>query len=164
MNALQTNSIIELVPAFHSNLSKRITKMKKLYFFDTGLCARLQGHTDESLLWSSVQAGALFETLVFSELAKTKVNFLTDWRVFNWRTKQQNEIDFVLQNKDSHVLIEAKMGIHGAQPFNLDPEAQKVFGKKAKKIVVTSTGEVSQIGNDTTRVPLKELADYLLNI
>jgi predicted AAA+ superfamily ATPase len=67
VDILQRNHIIELVPPFHSNLSKRITKMKKLYFYDVGLCARLQGHNDENLLWSSVQAGSLFETLVFSE-------------------------------------------------------------------------------------------------
>jgi predicted AAA+ superfamily ATPase len=164
MNALQTNFIIELVPPFHSNLSKRITKMKKMYFYDVGLCARLQGHTDESLLWNSAQAGSLFETLVFSEIIKTKANFLKDWRIFTWRTKEQNEVDFVLQNGKSFVFIEAKMAIHGAKPFTLDAEAQKVFPSPHQKIVVTVGGDKSRLDRDTISVPIHDLGNHLLEI
>ncbi|MBP9708381.1 MAG: DUF4143 domain-containing protein [Oligoflexales bacterium] len=39
---LKRNGIIQRVKPYHSNLRKRITKMSKLYFYDTGLCARLQ--------------------------------------------------------------------------------------------------------------------------
>ncbi len=164
MNALQTNFIIELVPPFHSNLSKRITKMKKLYFYDVGLCARLQGHTTEDLLWNSAQAGGLFETLVFSEIIKTKTNFLKDWRLFTWRTKEQNEIDFVLENGKSTFFLEAKMAIHGARPFSLDAEAEKVFPPPHHKIVVTVGGDRTHLNRDTLAVPIHDLGDHLLKI
>jgi predicted AAA+ superfamily ATPase len=162
INGLQTCFILDLVPAFHSNLSKRITKMKKLYFYDVGLCARLQGHTDENLLWKSAQAGSLFETLVYSEIVKTKSNFLKDWRIFSWRTKDQNEVDFVLQNDKSFLFIEVKLGIHGAKPFELDVEAKKVFGLPHHKIVVTVGGERTPLDRETQRIPIHELGNYLL--
>jgi predicted AAA+ superfamily ATPase len=160
---LQRNHIIELVPPYRSNLSKRITKMKKLYFYDVGLCARLQGHTDENLLWNSAQAGGLFETLVFSEIVKTRDNFLKNWRLFTWRTKEQNEIDFVLQTEKSFYFLEAKMAIHGANAFRLDSEAQKVFSSPYVKAVVTVGGERNQLDKDTVAIPIHHLGQYLLD-
>ncbi|MDZ4677625.1 MAG: ATP-binding protein [Oligoflexia bacterium] len=162
IDILQRNHIIELVEPFHSNLSKRITKMKKLFFYDVGLCARLQGHNDESLLWNSSQAGGLFETLVFSEIIKTKDNFLKDWRLFTWRTKEKNEIDFILQNGSDYTFLEAKLAIHGAMPFKLDAEAKKVFKLPHKKIVVIAGGEQINLDKETMASPIHSLGSLLL--
>ena len=163
---LRRNHILELVPPFHSNLSKRITKMHKLYFYDVGLCARLQGHNDENLLWNSPQSGALFETLVFSEIVKTRDNFLKDWRIFTWRTKEQSEVDFVLQDpgKGLFHFLEAKLGIHGAQPFKLDAEARKVFSAPYRQTVVSAGGgQKSRLNHETMAVPIQELGNFLLD-
>lgn len=162
INLLVQNSVIELVSPYASNLSKRIVKMKKLFFYDTGLCARLQGHIDENLLWNSVQVGALFETLVFSEIMKTKDNFLKDWELFCWRTKEKNEVDFILKSQIKTLFIEVKLGIHAAKSFEIDNEAKKVFSKPYHKIVVTASGEIDKIDKDTIRVPVQKLGDFLL--
>jgi uncharacterized protein len=162
INTLQRNLVVQLVAPFHSNLSKRITKMKKLYFYDVGLCSRIQGHIDENLLWNSPQAGALFETLVFSEIIKTRDNFLKDWHLFTWRTKDQHEVDFILQNGKSFMFIEAKLAIHGAKPFAIDAEAKKVFAQPHKKIVVTAGGSEIRLDQETTAVPIQHLGEYLL--
>ncbi len=161
---LERNAIIETLAPFHSNLTKRITKMKKLYFYDTGICSRLQGHANETLLWNSPHSGSLFETLVFSELVKTRDNFLKDWQLHTWRTKEQNEIDFILRTERKTLFIEAKLGIHGAQPFELDREARKVFDPPFHKLIVTSGGEEIELNRDTTRVPISRLTDYLFKI
>ncbi len=162
INLLQKNMIVKMLEPYSSNLSKRIVKMKKLFFYDVGICARLQNHLDENLLWSSPQAGSLFETLVFAEIVKTHDNFLKNWQLSTWRTKAQAEIDFVLQNKERVIFIEAKLGIHGAKSFPLDVEAKKVFGNSARKIVVTVGGDKLELGDSTTRVPIQQLGDYLL--
>jgi uncharacterized protein len=162
INSLTTNSVIDLVPAYYTNLNKRVTKMKKLFFYDTGLCARLQGHLSEETLWNSPQIGSLFETLVFGEITKTNLNFLKEWKVYNWRTKDQGEIDFVVQSESKTLLIESKMAIHGAQPFQLDPEAKKTFTKNFKKVVVTVGGNAAKLGQDTDSIPIKDLGHYLM--
>jgi predicted AAA+ superfamily ATPase len=162
---LQRNFILELVPTYSSNLSKRITKQKKLYFFDVGICSRLQGHQTEDQIWNSSQLGGLFETLVFSEIAKTKSNFLIDWQVYTWRTHDQAEVDFILHYKNSFIFIEAKVAIHGAKAFQLDREAIKVFkGHSVQKIVVTAGGEITQLDQSTKAVPIQVLGDYLIKI
>lgn len=163
LHMLQRNFIVDLVPPFASNLSKRITKMSKLYFLDTGLCSRLQGHTQEDTLWHSVQAGSLFETLVFAEIVKTRDNFLRDWQLFVWRTKERAEIDFVLQHARGFLFLEVKLGIHGARPFELDKEAVKVFSPPYHKVVVTAGNrETTPLDRHTVAVPLSGLGEYLL--
>lgn len=163
IDILQRNLIIKLVSPYSTNLSKRIVKMKKLYFYDVGICARLQGHTDEDLILNSPHAGSLFESLVFSEIVKTCDNFLKDWKLHVWRTRDQHEIDFILETKSGPILIESKLGIHGAKTFDLDPEAKKVFKKVLKKIVVTYGGTIQRLDSDTDQIPLQYLAKELLN-
>lgn len=162
ISILQRNLLVELVPTFSSNLSKRIIKMPKLYFYDTGLCARLQGHTDPDLLWHSPQVGPLFETLVFAEIKKTILNHLLPWEVFTWRTKEQNEIDFVVETPKGILLIEAKLAIQNTGRLELDVEAKKVFKTVAKKIVVTAGGEKTQLDSETEAVPISQLSAALL--
>lgn len=161
VDLLQKNMVIKLAPPYHSNISKRITKMKKLFFYDVGLCARLQGHNDENLLWNSPQTGSLFETLVFSEIIKTRDNFLKNWHVHVWRTKDQNEIDFILQEGEKFMFIEAKLAIHGAKPFTLDAEAKKIFREPFKKLVVTVGGSEGRLDRSTTMMPIQKLGEYL---
>lgn len=160
---LERSAIVQRIPPYTSNLSKRVVKMKKFYFIDVGICARLQGQTSSETAWNSAQSGSLFETMVFSELIKTRDNFLKDWSVATWRTKDQHEIDFILQRgPDDIVLIESKLAIHGAKPFKLDPEAMKVFSQPVKKVVVTAGGSQVMLDQETMAVPLGELGAYLL--
>jgi len=161
VNVLQRNFVVQLVLPWSSNLSKRITKMPKLHFYDVALCARLQGHQDEDLLMASPQAGAMFESMVFSELAKTRANFCLDWQIWTWRTKERNEIDFILQTTTSIFLIEVKLGIQSAKSFSLDTEGQKVFGDHCKQVVVTAGGATAALDNKTWRVPIQELGAWL---
>ena len=138
--------------------------MPKLYFCDTGLCARLQGHLDEDQLWLSPQIGSLFETLVFSEIKKTVFNFLKPWELFSWRTKDQKEIDFILQTEKEFIFIEAKFGIQNVSGFELDSEARKVFPGKHRKLVVTAGGARTALSHDTLAIPIFELGDFLVNL
>ncbi len=160
---LERNFLVTLVAPYHSNLSKRIVKMKKIYFNDVGIAVRLQGHQDENLLWNSPQIGALFETLVFSEIIKTRDNYLKDWQLYTWRTKEQNEIDFILKIGDKHLFIEVKLGIHSAKAFSLDIEALKIFQKPHKKIVVTAGDKILPLDSETSAIPIHLLGQYLLD-
>ena len=41
MSVLEASYIVFLLPPFHANLSKRLIKSPKLYFYDVGLAAHL---------------------------------------------------------------------------------------------------------------------------
>jgi predicted AAA+ superfamily ATPase len=161
---LERNGICSLVEPFHTNLSKRVVKMPKFYFMDTGLCARLQSQASEDSLWNSSQAGGLFETLVYSELVKTRDNFLLDWKIFTWRTKEKNEIDFIIQSGDQIICVEAKLAHHNVKSFDLDREALKVFPKQTKKILAFAGTETIALDRGATvAVPVIEIGTYLRN-
>lgn len=160
---LAQNKIISLVPSYSTNLTKRLIKMKKLYFFDVGLATRLQGHNSEETLWSSPQVGGLFETFVFTEIIKIKENFLKDWNLYSFRTKEKEEMDFVLELSPSKtILIEVKLASQKIETRNLGPEAKKVFGEKHQRIIVTAGNRQMEVGNNTTVVPIFLLKEFLL--
>ena len=87
ISILERTELIYLLPPLESNLNKRLTKSPKVYFLDTGLSVRLQGWIDQKPLLTSPQIGALFETLVLSEIVKCTMNFGLNWKVSLWRTK-----------------------------------------------------------------------------
>lgn len=70
LSLLRQTYQIHLVEPFYENISSRIRKAPKMYFMDVGLSAHLMGFRDPSLIDGSPQYGALFETLVVTNLIK----------------------------------------------------------------------------------------------
>jgi hypothetical protein len=97
LSILERMKIIVLINPYFSNFSKRLVKSAKVYFLDTGLACRLQGHYDLVPLLSSPAFGHLFETLVCAEIYKTMINFSRNWQIFHWRSRDGEEIDFLIE-------------------------------------------------------------------
>lgn len=164
VSVLERTSLIYLLPPFETNLNKRLTKSPKVYFLDTGLTTRLQGWMDIQPLLTSPQAGALFETLVLSEIVKCITNFGKNWKISLWRTKDGEEIDFLLENGKGEVLaLDAKLGIYGAEPLPIPPALSKTFPNLKQTIVVTYNGKKLWLSKECLQVPITELTDFLLN-
>ncbi|MEI6728899.1 MAG: DUF4143 domain-containing protein [bacterium] len=96
---LENTYILRLLPPFSQNSKIEISKMPKVFFYDTGLVQML---TNREL--TSSRKGNLFENSVFAELVKKYG--ATD--LYYWRTKNQAEIDFVLNLKNQILPIEVK--------------------------------------------------------
>lgn len=132
ISVLEHMNVVVLVPPYASNLTSRLVKSPKLYFADTGLASRLQGWSDPLPIATSPQQGALFENLVFSELWKTNLYSQLGWRIFHWRSRDQEEIDFLIQLSPMQwVFVEAKVRVQ--QPPDISnnkdfPSVKKVFG------------------------------------
>lgn len=97
VSILERMHIIALVPPFLSNLSSRLIKSPKIYFIDTGLACRLQGWTAAAPILTSPQQGHLFENLVFAEIFKLNINYQLGWKIYHWRSRDGEEIDFLVQ-------------------------------------------------------------------
>lgn len=160
ISLLETNQILGVLNPYFTNLNKRLIKMPKLYFLDVGICTRLQSHQEASSILMSPHAGHLFETLVYSEIIKTKQNFSLQFEVFFWRTKDQEEIDFVIEEQDRFTLIEVKLGSGAAKSFKT-PEALRKLKPKIRKCIVTAGGEKRKIDADTDCLPIWDLCKYL---
>ncbi len=100
---LQETFIIKLVPPFFTNKRKELTKMPKIYFFDTGLKNSIRH--DFSSLDIRPDNGSLVENFVLIELLKySKV-----WHeFFFWRTPHGTETDFILKHDQNLFPIEVK--------------------------------------------------------
>ena len=162
VSVLEQMHIISLVAPYSSNLSSRLIKSPKIYFNDTGLACRLQGWTSADPIMTSPQQGHLFENLVFSELYKMNLNFQLGWRIYHWRSRAGEEIDFLIERGVQHdpIFIEAKVSAPGRSQ-NLDqlPEVKKVF-KAKRPYLIYCHQEGNQIISD--KVPIAFLKEYLL--
>lgn len=156
--------IYVLRPYFH-NINKRLIKTSKLYFLDTGLAARLQGWTEGIPLLNSPQIGALFETLVLAEIVKFIRNYQKDWQLFFWRSKEQEEIDFVIKVQDEVHVFEAKLSISGIPKAVTYPGAfSKDLAPKHPLVIVTMGGRRLQLSDQCLTLPIAELHEYLCGV
>lgn len=70
ISILEAGRIIHLLPPFHTNLGKRLTKSPKVYFLDCGLVCYLTSLRDAGHLFQGPMAGPLFENFCIQEGVK----------------------------------------------------------------------------------------------
>ncbi len=162
---LQRTALVYCLQPYASHLNKRLTKAPKLYFLDTGLAVRLQGWREELPLMTSPQVGAIFETLVFGEIIKFIQNYALDWQVFLWRTKEGEEIDFIIITSSGQVFaLDAKMSLQSTQAIKIPPSFNKLFPQVTQIIVVTFGGQSLQLSTECMSLPITKLHDFLCDI
>jgi len=163
-SVLERTELLYLLPPIESNLNKRLIKSPKIYFLDTGLAVRLQGWIDFHPLLSSPQAGPLFETLVLAEIVKFIRNFGKNWKVSMWRTKEGEEVDFIIENESGEILaIDAKLGIHNVDPIKIPNSLLATFPQMKQIIIVTYGGRELWLSKNCLQVPISQLTQFLLN-
>ena len=101
-------SIVALVPAWHSNRIRRLTRSPRVHLTDTGLAAHLLGTDSESLARDGKLAGQLFETFVCTELLAHVETASAATGLFHYRNRDGREIDFLLERRGRVVGIEVK--------------------------------------------------------
>jgi predicted AAA+ superfamily ATPase len=161
VSLLERNGIIHVLKPYYSNLNKRLIKMPKAYFIDSGLCVRLQSHQEKDTILSTPQAGHLFENLVIAEAMKTRDHFLKNWDLHFWRTKEKDEIDLVIESDQIMTLIEVKLGSANGHGLPI-PSALSASNKKIRRAVVTASGKRGLLPDQIDIVPFKDFCAYLL--
>lgn len=127
LEILSATFVIHILLPFYNNRRKEISKLPKVYFYDTGMANAIvrdfRRHSDRP------DGGALLETFVFHELQKA-LDVLHD--LFYWRTADKKEVDFVLVKDRQPIPIEVKstwrekkLPVGLRQFFTAYPETQK---------------------------------------
>lgn len=111
--ALEESFIIGTITPFYSNLDKELRKMPKVYMTDTGLRNMLIN--DFRALESRPDRGELVENGFYLSLVQARE--LTS-KIHYWKTKQGNEIDFVLKSQDWITAFEVKYGSSNQNYFS----------------------------------------------
>lgn len=105
---LETSFILFLLPSYHDNLGKRITKSPKLYFYDVGLATALMNIDKETLIKQRGIYGALFENMVIVDIIKNfNARSLRPTFTF-FRDTNKNEIDLIIESAGKTTPIEIK--------------------------------------------------------
>lgn len=110
LGILESSFVIYRLQPHHKNFNKRIVKMPKLYFYDTGLASTLLGIQNSEQLDTNPYRGALFENFVIAELIKKSFNKAQPHRIYFWRDNTGHEIDVILESANSLFPIEIKSG------------------------------------------------------
>mgnify|MGYP001559011647 CR=1 FL=1 len=93
LNILEKAFIIFRLRPFSRNPRKELSKMHKVYFYDTGIRNALINNFNPLSL--RADAGALWENFWISERLKNNSNHERDVNKFFWRTYSQQEVDYV---------------------------------------------------------------------
>jgi predicted AAA+ superfamily ATPase len=107
---LESSDLIHLLPPYFRNFGKRLVKMPKLYFLDTGLACWLLGIRSEDVLALHPLRGALFENWVVGEFIKARYNRGMPADIYFWRDNNGLEADLIFEQDNRLQMVEIKSG------------------------------------------------------
>ncbi len=103
---MQDSLILHELPAWKKTNKRKAQSTAKFYFFDWGIVRRMQKITE--IPRKSIIFGKAFESILYHEL-KTFCDYCGSFDLHYWRSQQQDEVDFILDNR---VAIEVKSSSH----------------------------------------------------
>lgn len=142
LSILMTSYIAFPLMPYSVNLSKRLTKMPKIYFYDTGLACFLLGIESEDVLKSHQMRGPLFENLAICELLKRRYNDGKDPQLYFYREHSGLEVDVVAEEGGGLHLYEIKSGatLRSSYMENIMKAKEILPNVKATTVIYDSEG------------------------
>jgi predicted AAA+ superfamily ATPase len=117
-----------LLPSWHKNKEKRLSKMPKLHFLDPGICRAILQKRGEV-------TGSELESAMVSEIYKQLKNARLQVELFHLRTSDGREIDLLLELEHGYVAIECKQS---SKATAKDARHLKELGALLDKPLLTS--------------------------
>jgi hypothetical protein len=110
VSVLEASFIVFRLPYYSRGIKKRLVKMPKLHFHDTGLVCWLLGIQAPEQLASHPLRGAIFETWVVSEILKHRLNRGVANGLSYYRDAHGLEADLLVDEGSTAIVVEAKAG------------------------------------------------------
>lgn len=166
LSLLETSSIIFFIRTHHKNFNKRLIRMPKLYFTDTGLAAYLIGIRNPDQIIDHPLKGGLFENLIISELLKYRFNHGLDNNLYYWRDKTGHEIDCIIDRLGTELIpVEIKAGRTIAGDFFKNIQYfNKLSGQTPERSFIVYGGDKHQkraAGQVVSYMDLKSIYELL---
>lgn len=142
ISILEASYIIFPLRPYFVNITKRLTKMPKWYFYDTGLVAYLLGIETPSQLLAHPLRGAMFENMAVAELMNRRINDAREPNLFFYREKSGKEVDIIQSLPEGVNAYEVKSAKSFNQEFvtNLN-YLKKILPNPPLKTTVIYDGE-----------------------
>ncbi len=164
LSILQASYIIFFLQPYHANISKRLIKSPKLYFYDVGLAFYLINIENEQHVSRDPLRGNLFENMVIAEVLKHRFNQGKKSNLHFYRDSKGNEVDLLLLDGPDIFPIEIKAGMTVTKDYfkGLKHFAKLFPDKMSKGSGLVYGGDAPQLRTDVTIVPAYNLVDLLL--
>lgn len=101
-------SILALLPAWHSNRLRRLTRAPRIHLTDPGLAAHLLNADASVLARDGNLTGQLLESFVASELLAHAETAADRTELFHYRNRDGREVDLLLERRGTVVGLEVK--------------------------------------------------------
>jgi predicted AAA+ superfamily ATPase len=163
IGVLEASFIVFRLQPYHKNFNKRVVKMPKLYFYDTGLAVALLGIEKADHLALHSSRGSLFENIVIVDFLKRRYNNGMLNNLFFWRDSTGNEVDLLLEGGISRLAVEIKSGqtlsedsFRGLQFWNRLTQTEGGY-------VIYGGDTVQRRSNGITVIPFNSIGTLNLN-
>lgn len=156
LTILEASYIVFLLQPFHQNFNKRLIKMPKLYFYDTGLACSLLGLEKAMQLETHYLKGALYENLAILEILKGRMNRGMPPHIYFWRDQTGHEVDCIAEWGGQVKAIEIKSGSTFQSDFIKNLKYFATLSPSSKKILIYNGNQEGQF-LDTTLINIKKI-------
>ena len=163
LSILESSFIAFRLPVLHTNLRKRLVKMPKLHFYDTGLVCWLLGIRTPEQLRTHPLRGAIFETWVVSEIVKRRANKGEPYGISFYRDRNGAEVDLVVETPNRTTIFEAKSSeTPSSSLVDGSKRVQKHLAQSTRQcsVVVVHGGDQTQRRGTDSLIPWRELHDF----
>lgn len=153
--------IVDSRPAWHSNRISRLTKARRRYVIDPGLCAVLQGIDAAAVMANGGLLGRLLETFVLAQLRPLLAT--SDIPVTAHHLRQQDgrhEIDLVLESAGGQVVaveIKATAAARASDARHLAWLRDQLGSRFVAGVVLGTGRAIYPLGERLTAVPIAAL-------
>jgi predicted AAA+ superfamily ATPase len=103
LTLLEVTFLVQLLPAWFTNVGKRLVKSPKVLLVDTGLTLHLAGADAHRLREDRALLGPLLESFVVMEVRKQCAWSRTQPELYHFRPAHGREVDLVLETADGRI-------------------------------------------------------------
>lgn len=159
LDLLETLYLIDRIPAWSTNLSKRVVDRPKVLLLDSGLAARLinVSPTGAGPHANPNAAGAIIETFVIAELRRQLGWSQQAPRLFHYRDRDGAEVDLILETADGLIAaieIKSAATLRGRDTRSISRLRDKVGARFAGGVILHTGPQAQPFGDRLAAVPI----------
>lgn len=164
ISLLEASYIIYLLQPFYKNFNKRLIKMPKLYFYDTGLVCSLLGMENKKQLHTHYLIGSIFENFIISEFLKFRYNNAQLANCYFWRDNKGSEIDLLIDSPAKLIPIEIKAGQTVTNDYFKEINIWNKFtGGQSKNSFVIYGGDTNFKNSNGSLISWKNINNFFIS-
>jgi predicted AAA+ superfamily ATPase len=157
LSVLEASYIVFTLSPYFQNIGKQVTKMPKVYFYDTGLLCCLLDLTSAKELETHYLIGSLFENFVIADIQKELMNRKAADRLFFFREKNGNEVDLLIKRGETFIPVEIKKAGNFSPGFTRGLKYWNTLARHTATPIIVYTGETETAGNSYRLINWKHM-------